>query len=146
MAQRLQSMTMAQEAIEAVSVIVTNYAGDRVLLVQRGRDPGRGLWAFSGGRIEPGETPATAAARELFEETGIVVSPEDLVFVCHRFTGSVPPFRIAVHHALSDMRPDAADDAADARFVTLQELETLPLVEGIADLAMAALTGDLPNS
>ncbi len=31
-------------------------AGDRLLLVRRGRDPGRGLWSVPGGRVEAGES------------------------------------------------------------------------------------------
>lgn len=36
------------------------------------------LWCFPGGGREPGEEPVDAAVRELAEETGVVVAPEDL--------------------------------------------------------------------
>lgn len=53
---------------------------DRVLLV-RGHDvdePSRSWWFTVGGGIAPGESPREAAVRELFEETGLRVEPEDL--------------------------------------------------------------------
>jgi 8-oxo-dGTP diphosphatase len=55
----------------------------RVLLQQRA--PGRamaGLWEFPGGKVEPGELPEAALARELREELGIEVAPEALVPAC----------------------------------------------------------------
>ncbi|WP_229069403.1 NUDIX hydrolase [Actinoplanes sp. DH11] len=60
-------------------VLLLDRAG-RVLLLHGG-DPARpGLhwWFTPGGGLEPGETTAEAAARELFEETGLRVRPGDL--------------------------------------------------------------------
>ncbi len=38
-----------------------------------------GQWSFPGGRLEPGETPDEAALRELAEEVGIHLTPEDII-------------------------------------------------------------------
>lgn len=54
---------------------------DRVLLA-RGHDaddPARSWWFTIGGGIDEGETPRQAAARELFEETGLSLDPGELV-------------------------------------------------------------------
>jgi acetyl-CoA carboxylase carboxyl transferase subunit beta len=45
----------------------------KVLLIRRKYPPNPGLWAFPGGRVEPGETAAQAAVRETLEETGCAV-------------------------------------------------------------------------
>jgi len=59
----------------AVGAIVTDAEG-RVLLV---REDGR--WLAPGGGVEPGETHAEALVREVREETGVEISPEDPVAV-----------------------------------------------------------------
>lgn len=54
---------------------------DRVLMI-RGFNPdvaGEFYWFSPGGGLEPGETTAQAAARELYEETGLHVSPDALI-------------------------------------------------------------------
>jgi 8-oxo-dGTP pyrophosphatase MutT (NUDIX family) len=52
--------------------------GGRVLMVQRSDN---GLWTLPSGIAEPGEEMATACAREVLEETGIVVQVEELISI-----------------------------------------------------------------
>ena len=45
-----------------------------ILVVKRGAQPGKGLWALPGGFINQNERSADAAVRELMEETGILLT------------------------------------------------------------------------
>ncbi len=51
-----------------------------VLLLQRAREPNRGLWSPCGGKLqtETGESPYACACREAQEEMGLVIGPADL--------------------------------------------------------------------
>src|SRR5687768_8972457 len=60
-----------------VTAIVRNEAGE--VLLQRRREDGR--WGLPGGSVEPGEAPAQALVREVFEETGLRVRPERILGV-----------------------------------------------------------------
>ncbi|MCZ6833928.1 MAG: NUDIX hydrolase [Acidobacteria bacterium] len=53
--------------------------GREVILIRRAGDPGRGSWDIPGGFLEPGETPAAAARREIREELGVELGPLDLL-------------------------------------------------------------------
>ena len=64
--------------IRCVGAVVHDAAG-RLLLVRRANDPGRGQWSLPGGRVEPGESDASAVARELQEETGLEVRVGSLI-------------------------------------------------------------------
>ena len=69
-------------------IIVTTFigCGHRLLWVQRGLEPQHGKWGIPGGFLELGETLTEGAARELYEETGIVVLPDQLQLY---MTGSI---------------------------------------------------------
>lgn len=102
---------------------------DRLLLVQRRHDPGRGLWAVPGGRVELGETLRDAARREVKEETGLVVSLGPVIWVGESIGPGRPP---AWHFTLVDFLGSvesgvlrAGDDAAQVAWVGLEEVERL---------------------
>jgi ADP-ribose pyrophosphatase YjhB (NUDIX family) len=60
-----------------VSTIVMS--GDRLLLCKRSDPPAAGKWMLPGGFMECGETLEQAAARELFEETGVELPATELI-------------------------------------------------------------------
>lgn len=113
--------------VPCVGAVVHDDAG-RLLLVQRGHDPHRGLWSIPGGRIEPGESAEQAIVREVREETGLDVVPRRPV---GRVTipGDGVVFDV-VDFACSLTRADAApvpgDDADAAAFVDAATLDRLP--------------------
>jgi acetyl-CoA carboxylase carboxyl transferase subunit beta len=99
----------------------------RLLLVQRGREPGRGLWAVPGGKVEPGERLVDAARREVLEETGLHVEVGDVVWVGEHIEADHHLVLIDFAGRLVGGDLEAADDADDARWVPLAEAGELPL-------------------
>ena len=93
-----------------------------LLMVRRGKEPGRGLWSLPGGKVETGEYLAEALRREVVEETGLEVTVGDLVGI----------FEVIghVHYVVLDFfaevetasPPRPAGDADEARWVPLDEV------------------------
>ncbi len=109
-----------------------------ILLVQRGRGAGAGLWAVPGGKVRLGERLTDAAVREAREETGLDVAVGGVVWVGEAIGPGDPP---AYHFTLTDFvgtvtggRLRAGDDAADVRWVPLGEVAELPLTPTMLDL------------
>lgn len=125
--------------IVAVAGIVLDAEG-RVLLIDRGKPPGLGRWTFPGGRLEGQETLAQGVAREVREETGLIVEVGPLACVVERIGDDV-------HFVILDYlarviggaaTPTAGDDARAAKFVDDAELATLPLTDGLVDVLTRA--------
>ncbi len=123
---------------------------DHVLLAQRGKDPGRGLWGFPGGHVEWGETVAQTAMRELREETGIaarsgeILTHYDLIL---REGGEVVTHYLLVGVACTYVsgEPRADDDAMDAAWIPVRDVRAkrLPLIENVDTLLSLAIRRDL---
>jgi len=98
-----------------------------VLLIRRGTPPGRLHSPCRGGRIEPGERARDAALRELREETGVVAEIRGLIDVVDGLFPEAGRHYVLIDYAarwLSGV-PVAGDDALEARFVALDEVEAL---------------------
>jgi len=96
-----------------------------VLLIQRGREPFKGMWALPGGFVDLNEDLPHAAKRELLEETGIVCD-QLMQFAAYGSPGRDPRghtisvvFYSIVH---SQINPNAGDDAVYAKWFNISEL------------------------
>jgi ADP-ribose pyrophosphatase YjhB (NUDIX family) len=79
---------------------------DRLVLVRRAIEPGRGLWVFPGGYVDRGEALLDAAVREAREESGLVVRIDRLVNI-YSYGGTSP---IIVVYAATMMSGELCTD------------------------------------
>ncbi len=104
---------------------------DSVLLIQRAHGADAGTWVLPGGHVDSAESLPAAAARELREETGIRVHPDALSLLgtgCLEFDDghSLVSINYAVPRSATEGDVEARSDAAAARFVTREEIESDP--------------------
>ena len=83
-----------------VGVGAVSVEAGRVLLVQRGAEPLKGHWSLPGGLVELGEELANAVAREVREETGLVVEPLELIELLDRIYREDE--RVRYHYVIAD--------------------------------------------
>jgi 8-oxo-dGTP diphosphatase len=126
---------VADRPVPCAGAIVRDDAG-RLLLVRRRNPPAAGAWSLPGGRIEPGETAAEAAAREVREETGLVVDVGAAVLRLPAVDGRWDITDFAARVVGGELAP--ASDASDARWVTDAELARLDTTPGLLDALRGA--------
>ncbi len=120
--------------VGAVAVIRDRRMVERILLIRRGRGVAAGEWSIPGGRVEFGETLAAAVVREVYEETGLEV-------IVDRPLGWVERIGDDYHYLIVDftvtaLEPDtirAGDDASEAVWVALDDLDQYRIVDGLID-------------
>ena len=116
----------------AVSAVIFDRRG-RLLLQQRSDG---GQWGLPGGSVEIGESVGDAVVREVREETGLAVECGALVEVVERITreGDATWHYVILDylaHAHGDLAPTRGDDAADARWFGIDELDAAALTDGL---------------
>lgn len=113
-----------------VAAIVTSEHG---VLVGR-RSDGKPSWTFIAGQTEPGESPADAAAREVMEETGVLIlAGQEIGRRVHPSTG-----RTIIYVAARPIDNSVASvvdhqELAEVRWASLAEAEDLMQQSGIFD-------------
>lgn len=121
------------------------FRDDSVLLVKRGTHPSLGKWSIPGGLVELGESLDAAVRREILEEVGLDVHVVDLVAALDRVMRDREG-RIEYHYILLDFlctaetgNPAAATDAAECRFVPLEQLSSYDMTTGTEKVIRRAL-------
>ncbi|MEA1965145.1 MAG: NUDIX hydrolase [Candidatus Aerophobetes bacterium] len=97
-----------------------------ILLIKRGREPGKGFWALPSGFVESGEAPEDTCRRELKEETGLDGVIKRLIGVYREKTetyGDVIVVMYLMEIIGGELR--AGDDAEEAEFFKKERLPSL---------------------
>ena len=119
--------------IEVVGAIIKD--GDRYLVGQRAANKSQGgLWEFMGGKIEPGETPEQALARECCEELDLEIENERIIdSVVHEYPEKTIRLTLIECTPKAGSVPSALEHQ-QIRWVTPDDMSSLPFCPADMDL------------
>jgi len=110
-------------------VASTVFKDDKVLLVRRLNEPAKGRLGIPGGVVELGEKVSDAAAREVLEETGVIVEPVRVLTILDSIVRDKEG-KIKFHYVLSEYlckyvsgNLGAASDVSEALWVSIHDLD-----------------------
>ena len=129
-----------------VSAHVIVRKDNQVLLIKRGGEPFKGMWAPPGGGVELGETVYEAGKREVHEESSVEIEIEGIQeiedFIRRDAQGKVEIhvvlIRLLARYVSGTVK--AGDDATEVGWFTIDELDELPLRTKIHDLILQAMS------
>jgi 8-oxo-dGTP diphosphatase len=108
-----------------VAVVVFIVQDDKVLLIERGMNPGIGKWALPAGFVDYDEAPEDAAIRETLEETHLHVKIDKLLAVYPKKDNGLADIIIAYSASITGGEMQAGDDASDVGWFTRDNLPEL---------------------
>jgi ADP-ribose pyrophosphatase YjhB (NUDIX family) len=127
-------MTTSVSEVPVVGVGVALVSDGRILLIKRGREPGKGLWAVPGGKVKLGEGLKEAARREMLEETGLEIEVGEVVWVGEFIDEDHHLVLIDFDGVVVGGNLSASSDADEARWVPMDEATDYPLTLTMYDL------------
>jgi len=113
---------------------------NKVLLIKRAGEPGRGLWSIPGGLVELGEKIKDAVRREVKEETGLEVKVNEIADVTEIITrdeeGKVKYHFVIVDFFAEPLKGELkpSSDALEAKWVEFEDLRKYHLTETVEKL------------
>jgi 8-oxo-dGTP pyrophosphatase MutT (NUDIX family) len=118
-------MTEPADKPEPQPVVAAIVTSDLGVLVGR-RNDGKPPWTFIAGEIEPGESPADAAVREVKEETGCLISPDKVIGRrVHPRTGRTMIYIAARPVHGTKVFVGDSEELAEVRWISLREADEL---------------------
>jgi ADP-ribose pyrophosphatase YjhB (NUDIX family) len=95
--------------------------GNSLLWVRRAIEPRQGLWAIPGGFVEHGEPLREGAARELYEEAGVVIPPDELAFYMMGSLTFINQIYVGFRGTVHSAECNPGRESLEARFFTREE-------------------------
>lgn len=122
---------------------------DKVLLVQRAQNPGKGNWTIPGGYVDQKERISEAIVRELREETGLETEPVSLIALRDRPGNKHDMYMIFLLRYLGGELKPQREEVSDIGFFTIEECLTLPLAHlslSVIEDSQTVLKGFIPKT
>ena len=116
--------------------------GDKILSTMRGHGEYRGFWEFPGGKVEEGETPEEAVAREIKEELDAEIEVGELLTVVEF---DYPDFHLSMSCFWASLKEGSSITLLEhdaAKWLTLEDIDSvgwLPADEDVIKAIKASL-------
>ncbi len=118
-------------------IVVVPWGDDRFVFVEETKAECKGLWSLPGGMLEPGESIAEVAVREVREEAGLVVEPTGILRLEHtRYVTAQPEpcekfrFIVVARHVAGALKTIADAESGRAAPFSIAEARGLALRPG----------------
>ena len=132
--------------IRVVAAVIRD--GGRIFATARGYGEYKGGWEFPGGKIEPGETPQEALAREIREELDTEIAVGELIDTIEY---DYPSFHLSMDCFWCTVREGTLTlkEAEEARWLTADTIDSvdwLPADRGLIGKIQREIRGGLRNA